>query len=1084
LSVSGERCPSCDALLVAPARFCAHCGTVIPADVAGSRSSERQEELRQITAVFCDIVGSTELSTRFDPEEYADLVRAYQRQVDEVLKNYGGTVGKYLGDGILIEFGWPRAHDDDVERAVLAALAIIEALGDSEADPLSVRIGIHTGPVLVGEMGSDRHQETAALGETMNRAARLQACAPAGGVVISDSSLRLVRGIFVVEDLGPQELPGIADPVTAYRVLRRSGVRSKLDAAGDRVTPFVSRGEELATMLELWGRACGGEGQTVLLTGEPGIGKSRLVYELRERLSDTAHTWLEARASSYTQHTAFQPAIQLIEQALEIVPQDGPAERMTKLEATFEQVNVGDPDAVPLLADLLGLGAEASTRAVMSPDLARRRTIEVLARWVLALAEMQPLVLLAEDLHWCDPSTLDLFEQLIVQGSHATLMLVGTARDELEADWVSNPMLTRIELSPLSQADTRELLRRLASGRTLPEAVLDRVVGETDGIPLFAEEVGRMVMESGLLAEREGALELTAPLQELAIPTTLQDSLMARLDRLSAAKRVAQLASAIGREFDYGLLEEVGGLESDPLRHGLRRLTEDELIFESGTPPDATYTFKHALIQDAAYHSLPRRSRRPLHAKIAEALERRSEELAVAPEVLAHHWEAADRPREAIDYYRSAAEEAAGHSAHREAIQHLGKAIELVGALPEERPSMGLEVELQVALGASIMAIRGYADPEVEAAYERAHSLCDELGQGNQAGYTLVGLAIYYLNGGQLERGVELALQALELGHRHRDAALRILAQVQLAIPRLFQGRFAEALEHADAGCALYEPERCAWLASRYGTDQGVAGHSVAAIALAHLGFADRGLERSREATDLARTVGRPFDIAYARTFESWVHLTRGELSAQRDAASEVVEICDKQGFPDFGGLARMFRATARAEAGEDAQSALDECLEGASLAAGTGRRAAASGFVVALATAQLAAGKLEDAIGTIDAGIAEADRTGQPFWNADLLRMKAETLFRLGNGRDREAESVLNEAIELARSQGNRLHELKATTALTRHLRERGDDGAGAAEGALRAAYEGFTEGFETAPLREAAELLSLNELRAPSAP
>ena len=1054
------------------ARFCADCGAQVSpgaSDPARTPTAVPTEELRQITAVFCDIVGSTELSTRLDPEEYGALVRAYREQVDDVLTRYGGKVDKYLGDGVLIDFGWPQAHDDDAERAVLAALAIAEELSDPGAKyPLAVRIGIHTGPVLVGDMGSASHPETTALGETMNRAARLQAVAPPGGVVISASTLRIVRGVFIVEEMGPQKLAGISEAVDAFQVLRRSGVSSRLDAAGDSLSPFVSREDDLAVVLESWARAQDGKGQTVLLRGEPGIGKSRLVYEMRERLRDSPHSWLEAQASSYTQHSAFHPAIRLMERALEIRAGDTNEVKHDKLVGGLELAGMREPDAVPLLADLLSITTDGSERLVMSPELSRRRTIEVLADWVLKTAELQPVVLLAEDLHWCDPSTLDMFERLMVQGASAPLMLVGTTRPELDASWLDHPDLIRLELTPLSEADTRDLVRSLSTGPALPDSVLERVIAETDGIPLFAEEMGRMVLESGLMTEREGALELNAPLEELDIPTTLQGSLMARLDRLSAAKRVAQLAAAIGREFDYRLLEEVSGLDADMLTHGLRRLVEDELIYQDGQPPEATYTFKHALIQDAAYRSLVKRSRRPLHRRIAEVLARDGG-AGASSEVLARHWEAAEEPSVAIVHYRRAATFAADHSAHAEAIEHLRRAIGLVEGLPADSASQELEVDLQLALGSSVMAIRGYADPEIQVAYDRARSLSAELGQETQLGYTLIGLAIYYLNAGQLERCIELSDRALEFARHDDDDALALLGHVQLGIARFWQGRFEEARAHGESACTIYSRDKHDWLASRYGTDQGVAAYCVTGVALSHLGFLEQALQKANGGTELARELERPFDLAYALSWQSLIHWTRGEFSEQGAAAAEVVEICDAQGFTDFAGMGRMLRAAASAAGGGDPQAALEEGLGGVSLAASTGRRGGLPAFVVALATIQRAAGKLDDALGTIEGGLAIAEETDQPYWSADLLRIKAEMLLERETGHEDEAGAALRDAIALARDQGNRLHELAAATSLARLAALQGQP----APAELERAYEPFTEGHDTRPLRSAAEAL-----------
>ena len=662
-----ELCPTCQTPVPPGARFCAECGT----QISVSELERREEgELRQLTAVFCDLVGSTELSTRLDAEEFGEVVRDYQRRAVEILSRYGGHVASWQGDGVLIHFGWPEAHDDDAERAVRCALEIAQEV------ELPVRIGVHTGPVVVGVA----HAETMALGETMNIAARLQGVAEPGTVAISEATLRLVRGIFVTEDLGLHPLKGVAEPVRLYRAVQSSGVRSRFDAAAESLTPFVGREAELGVLLDRWSRTRERAGQTVLVSGHAGVGKSRLVYELRERLADEPHSWLECRCSSYTQHSAFRPAIELVEQGLAFHPDEGPAERIAKIESGLALIGLGEPEDAPLVAQLLGI--EGAPELAMGPDLQRRRTIELLTRWVLALADLQPVLLFVEDLHWCDHSSLELFSQLMTRGAQSRLMLVATARPEFEASWLGRQNLSSLALNPLSGPETREMLTLLAEGRRLPEDVLERVLAETDGIPLYAEEMGRMVLE----------MELAAPLDELEIPATLQDSLMARLDRLSAAKRVAQRAAVIGREFDFRLLEEVSGLEREILRHGLTRLVEDDLVFQRGEPPDAGYTFKHALIQDAAYRSLLKRTRRELHERVAPALARRAAEgRPDPPEVLARHYELAGRVEEAIAHYRRGAEDAARHSGHREAIEHLrNPGMQLLALRLEERLVCGV----------------------------------------------------------------------------------------------------------------------------------------------------------------------------------------------------------------------------------------------------------------------------------------------------------------------------------------------------------------------------------------------------------
>jgi class 3 adenylate cyclase/predicted ATPase len=1023
-----------------------------------------------VTALFCDIVGSTKLSSRLDPEEYHEVVTAYQAAVGKVVDRYGGHIEKYLGDGVLIDFGWPQAHDDDAERAVLAGLAILEELAaDAVPGEVSARIGIHTGPVVVGKAGAKSRRETVALGETMNRAARLQGHAEPGEVLISEDTLGLVQGVFVVEDRGPQDLDGIPQPVRAYRVVQRAGVRSRFDATAHRLTPLVDREAELEAIGVAWRRARSGEGQAILITGDPGIGKSRLVYELREAVRGSDHTWLEGRGSSYTLHSPFRPAIELLEKALDLDPAGDDDERLERIGRGLDSAGVDDADALPLLADLLGVESERLERVAMSPDLARRRTIEVLTRWGLALARTQPVILLLEDLHWCDASTLDLAEQLIVQASDSPLMLVGTARPELEAGWLDHPSITRLELRPLTDRETSQLLNQLGAGRDLPEPLLERVLDEADGVPLFAEEVGQMVLDSGAVTEREGSLVLAAPLDELQIPTTLQGSLMARLDRLSAGKQVAQLAAAIGREFDHRLLVEVSDLDPGLVEHGVRRLVDDGLVFQRGEPPAAAYIFKHALIRDAAYESLLRRARRPLHERIALALEARGAG-AASPEVLARHWEAAARPREAIEYYRLAAEHAARQSAHSEAIGQLERAIGLIGELEKTAEAQELEVELRTALGAAIMASRGYADPAVGEAYARARELCVELGRSSSVGYALVGMAIFYFNGGDVVEGARLASEALAVAEEEGDEVLTLLSHVQLAVPLLWQGSNEEALQHADAAIAIYDRERDAGLAFRYGTDQGVAALCMAACARTNLGMPDQGLDQIHDACQLARELGNPFNVAYALALECGIRWHRGELREQRAIAQAVVEIAEEQGFSDFAGMGRILRGSARAVHDGD-PAGLDDCLEGLELAARTGRRGSATMFMQLVAAAQLAAGQASEALGTVDAALALADETEQHWWDARLLRLRGELLLEHGPERELEALEELRRGVGVAHRQGDALSELRCATSLARALLDRGD--AGAAETLVRPALDSLREGRDTPAAAEAAQLL-----------
>ncbi len=737
------RCTGCGAELPPAAKFCAECGTPTarregalptptpPADADVARAGER----RQLTVLFCDLVGSTPLAQQLDAEDWRDVVTRYQKACAEQVARFGGHVAQYLGDGLLVYFGWPTAHEDDPERAVRSGLAILDAmarldvsLGAGDATHLAVRIGLHTGPVVIGEMGGAARSEVLALGDTTNVAARVQGAAEPDTVVITAATQRLVAGIFVVEDRGPQALKGVREPVTLYRVVQPSGVRSRLDVAAGRLTRFVGRDVELATLVDRWERAADGEGQNVVVLGEAGVGKSRLVYQLHEHLAAVPHTWLECGATSYTEGTPFHPIIALVSQGLAFAPEDTAGEKLRKLEAELR--TLASAENVSLLADFLGL--LSPTRLHFSPELQRRKTIDLLVQWNLVMSAAQPLVVFVEDLHWCDVSTLELLGHLIAQSPTARVLLLATARPEFTPPWPARSNLTTVQLARLTRRQAREMVMALCAGagdpglgagptrdsRTLNPEVLDALVARADGVPLYVEELTKSVVEPGTARDVE------------AIPATLADSLMARLDRLSAAKEVAQRAAVLGRDFGYPLLAAMVGMDEVALRQGLGRLVDAEILFARGEPPAATYSFKHALIQETAYQSLLKRTRQQLHARVAEVLEERfPERVAAEPEVIGRHCEQAGLVAQAITHYQLAGERATRRSANEEAIGHLRRALDLVAPLPETRARHQMELRLQMALAAPLAAIKGWSHPETEQAYTRARQLVSEIGE-------------------------------------------------------------------------------------------------------------------------------------------------------------------------------------------------------------------------------------------------------------------------------------------------------------------------------------------------------------------
>jgi class 3 adenylate cyclase/tetratricopeptide (TPR) repeat protein len=791
-------CPSCGKEAGPQARFCPACGATLgePAPPAERRSPGGEDtavpagERRQLTVLFCDLVGSTALSQQLDAEEVRYVVAQYQKAARTAVERWGGHVAKELGDGLLVYFGWPDAREDDPERAVRAGLAILDAmapvnakLSAGDGTRLAVRVGMHTGPVVIADGGE-------VFGETPNIAARVQNAAEPDTVVVTAATQRLVAGIFVLEERGAQALKGVREPVPLYRAVQPSGVRSRLAVAAGRLTPFVGREGELATLVERWERAADGEGQNMLLVGEAGVGKSRLAYQLRERLAAVPHTWLECGASPYTEGTPFHPVIALVAQGLAFTNTDTVEEKVEKIARGLR--DLATPESVGLLADFLGLPPPMPL--ALNPDVQRRKTMELLAQWNLAMSAIQPLVLLVEDLHWCDASSLELLGRIIAQSATARVLLVATARPEFTPPWPPRSNLTTLQLARLTKRQTREMVAVLTSG-SLPAEMVDTLVARADGVPLYVEELMKGVAEPGLGRGVD------------AIPATLADALMARLDRLSTAKEVAQRAAVLGREFGYPLLAAVAGMDDAGLRQGLVRLVDAEIVFQRGEPPEATYTFKHALVQEAAYESLLKRTRQQLHGRVVDVLaEQFPERAAAEPEVVARHAEAAGRSDDAITYYGLAGERAQARSAHEEAIGHFRRAIALAETRPVGAERDARELTVQLALGASLFAARGYSHAETEAAYERAATLAAAADDPARLGVARTGLGICYLTRGQTERGRALLAEVLAAAEARGDREQALMAHTNLSAYEHYQGRFASSVAHCERAIAIYDP--------------------------------------------------------------------------------------------------------------------------------------------------------------------------------------------------------------------------------------------------------------------------------------
>src|SRR5271169_1642752 len=685
-------------------------------------------ERRQLTVMFCDLVGSTPLSTRFDPEDLREIVGAYHRCVTDTVGRFGGFVAKYMGDGVLIYFGYPEAHEDDAERAARAGLAVIDAVGRlATQEPLNVRLGIATGLVVVGDLiGTGAAQERGVVGETPNLAARLQALARPGTLVVADSTRRQIGTLFEIEDLGPQPLAGFADPQPAWRVVGESGVVSRFEALRSGTTPLVGRDEELDLLLRRWQQAKSGEGRVVLVSGEPGIGKSRLTAALSQRIESEPHTRLRYFCSPHHQDSALYPFIGQLERAAGFPRDDTTATRLDKLEALLG--DGAEPGDLSLIAEMLSLsGGERFPPLDLSPQRKKERTLAALLRQLQALARRQPVLMIFEDLHWIDPTSREVLDLTVEKITGLPVLLVATYRPEFQPPWVGGSQVTVIALNRLGRSEGATLVRRLAGNLgALPPDVVDEIVERTDGVPLFVEELTKAVVEAG--ADRGHVSISAVPPSALAVPATLHASLLGRLDRLGpAAKNVAQVGAAIGRDFSYELLAAAVPLAEPELQEALRRLVDAGLVFQRGAPPAAEYLFKHALVQDTAYSTLLRGPRQTLHRRIAEALEQRFPDFVeTRPEILAHHYGEAAIADKAIGYWHLAGKLSVAKSAVHEATAQLRRGLGLLDGLPETRERQQLELDIHVTLTAALRAGKGFADPEVFAALERANRLVTE----------------------------------------------------------------------------------------------------------------------------------------------------------------------------------------------------------------------------------------------------------------------------------------------------------------------------------------------------------------------
>ena len=1052
----------------------------------GPRSSQRgrgtatagsvQAERRQLTVLVSELSSFDELTERLDVDDQHEVLLAFRAACEEVIADAGGRVARSIDSSMLAYLGYPRAHEDDAQRAVDAALEIVKrvralrpSLYDGAPLALEARVGLHSGQVMVE---SARERDSIELvGTPPAVAARLARAAGPGEVLASAATHALLQGSFRCEDRRQHSSPTLSQPLTSYRVLeaRAFGTRFARKLTGG-LTPFVGRRREVEMLEDLWQRAQEGTGHVALLSGDAGIGKSRVVEELKQRLGGAPHTLLEMQCWEHRQGSALHPVIQLLERILGFHDGDGDEARQDKIDALLRDHGMDVAPTAPLLAALLSVrDLGRHPRRELGLARSRAETCGALIALLLRMAERQPTVLVAEDLHWIDPSTLELLGLVVEQAPSARLLVIGTLRPEAELSFAARSHVVKLPLGRLSPSEVQSLLTGIA-GKPLPPVLVEHLLRSSDGMPLFVEESAKMMLECGVLAEGADGFTLTGRLPAALAPTTLQDSLMARLDRLSTAKETAQRAAVIGREFSFALLRELSPGDPGALQAELRQLVEAGLLLQRGLLPETTYTFKHALLQDTAYRSLPRRRQQQMHHDVARAYEQHFPAVvATQPELVAHHFTEAGLTASAVGYWIRAGQRAFERAAHVEAGGHFGRALELLGALPATPERDQRERAVQVALGASLMATQGYAGPDVARAYDRARELAGRGGDAREQFAALRGAWLYYSARGAFDTAAELAQPMRALAEGSGDPGLILQALYPCGVNAFHRGELDAAASDLQHALSLYDREEQRRLPQRYGlVDPGVGSLCYVGALRWMTGHADQALARGEEAVALAQDLRQPFSVAYASLCVAWIHQLRGEPEAVLTWTERTIEVATRERYPFWLRLAMMPRAWAKAlqDGGAPAVTDVFSALAGYRA---TGAELLRTPQTAAAAELCARIGRLDEGLALAAEGLDVAVARGERFFRAELVRVRGE-LFLAGGG-EAAAEAAFLEARDEARRRGALALELRAATSLG--ALEQGRAAAGPATEALAELLRSFTEGHQTADLRRARELV-----------
>lgn len=1031
-------CPSCGFESPVGFKFCGQCGAKFDGRNVSSDSLSAPSvssiktldgntaERRQLTVMFCDLVDSTQLSDYLDPEDLREVIHHYQKACGEIVNRYDGYIAQFLGDGLLIYFGFPHAHEDDARRAAISALEMVDAIKAlnraftlPENYTLAVRIGINTGLVVTSELGSGLKKEHLALGKTPNVAARLQSLAESDQILISESSYDLIKNDFNFASLGKLKIKGLVEGINSYRVIESIDNKNNIiDASGKTALKIIGREFEVEKLLSLWKKSVNGEGCVSIVSGDAGIGKSRLLKACRDELNSDDYQLVVARCHAYGESSTFRPIIDVLQRIIGLTSSLSVDEKRSKLHSFLEREELDIEEAFPLFATFLGLPLSARDRdIVISPQKRKLRIIELVTELLIRSSQKVPMLLIVEDLHWMDPSTLELLNYLIKEIPQHKIFAVFTCRPSFIIPWEESDTLKEIHVDNLEHIDIEKMVLSLTHGKTLPKEIIEHIVNKTDGIPLFVEELTKMLIESGLLRFVGNKFVLDGELPTSAIPATLQDSLTARLDSLGAAKEVAQLGAAIGREFSYELLRSVMAKGQDELDAALQELVDAELLYRRGLPPNADFIFKHALIQEAAAGSLLKSHSQKLHQRIAMVLiDEYPNVTKNRPEQIAQHFTSAANYETAIDWWIKAGSHALENSASMEAIEHAKQGLNLLQYVADTERNRRRELYLQMTLGPVLTATKGYAAPEVENAYRRAYELCQTVGAGEDLFPVLWGFYAFSVVRSEFLEALDAATQMLDLADNLKYISMQVEANQALGLINYFLGQPKLARRHLDKVIALDVGDRDRSFIYKSGQDSSVSTLVFAGLTYWIMGDNEKAEKYSKQGLDLARERGHPFSLAYALNFVSWLSYMQGNVAKTKIYAQEEIDVSlEHEFFWLHKGKLLLGWAMAQSDNPDDIEEGHQLIKNGFHAYKEPGARLGQTLQMAIDANICLRKLDIDEGLEIIENGLQAVDETGEVFWHSELLRLKAEMLQEI---KPEEAAECYQQALIVAEQQ------------------------------------------------------------------